>query len=80
MSLAVFHHELSDCYVSVTGELRQHREDVIVSDHMKYSQGSRFYELNELLIHQQDENIQSKMERYAVKTMMTQLIKPMTEE
>ena len=80
LSLAVFHHELSDCYVSVTGELRRHREDVIVSDHMKYSQGSRFYELNELLIHQQDENIQSKMECYAVKTMMTQLIKPMTEE
>ena len=80
LSLAVFYHELSDCYVSVSGELRRYREDVIISDHMKYSKGSRFYELNELLIHQQDEDVQKMMERYAVKTMMTQMVKPMTEE
>lgn len=80
LSLAVFYHELTDCYVSVTGELRRYREDVIVSDHMEHSKGSRFYELNELLVHQQDSDIQEKMERYAIKTMMTQLIKPMTEE
>ena len=52
---------------------------MIISDHMKYSKGSRFYELNELLIHQQDEDVQKMMERYAVKTMMTQMVKPMTE-
>lgn len=80
ISLAVFYHELADCYVSVSGEMRRHREDVIVSDHMKYSKGSRFYELNELLVHQQDKDIQTKMEQYAIKTMMTQFMKPMTEE
>ena len=80
ISLAVFYHELADCYVSVAGEMRRHREDVIVSNHMKYSKGSRFYELNELLIHQQDPDIQKQMEQYAIKTMMTQFIKPMTEE
>ena len=80
LSLAVFYHELADCYVSVTGEMRRHREDVIVSDHMDHSKGSRFYELNELLVHQNDADIQTKMEKYAIKTMMTQLIKPMTEE
>ena len=53
---------------------------MIISDHMKYSKGSRFYKLNELLIHQQDEDVQKMMERYAVKTMMTQMVKPMTEE
>lgn len=80
ISLAVFYHELADCYVSVAGEMRRHREDVIVSNHMKYSEGSRFYELNELLMHQQDPDIQKQMEQYAIKTMMTQFIKPMTEE
>lgn len=80
LSLAVFYHELSDCYVSVSGEMRRHRDDVIICDHMEYSKGSRFYELNDLFIHQQNVDIKQKMEQYAVKTMMTQLIKPMTEE
>ena len=80
LSLAVFYHELSDCYVSVSGEMRRHRDDVVISDHMEYSKGSRFYELNDLFIHQQNVDIKQKMEQYAIKTMMTQLIKPMTEE
>lgn len=43
-------------------------------------QGSRFYELNELIRHQQDGKLQMMMEEYAAKTMMVQFIKPMTEE
>ena len=80
LSGAIFYHELTDYYISVSGELRRHRDDVIIKDHMECSKGSRFYELNELLMHQQDRDIYKRMQQYAVKTMMTQFIKPMTEE
>ena len=79
-SASVFDHELNDHYVTIKGEERRHRDEVIITDHHRYCEGSRFYELNELIRHQQDPKIQTMMEEYAAKTMMVQFIKPMTEE
>lgn len=80
MSAAVFDHELADHFVTIQGEERRYRDHIIMKDHLEYSKKSRFHELNELIRHQQDQNIQTRMEEYAVKTMMVQFIKPMTEE
>ena len=79
-SASIFDHELNDHYVTIEGEERRYRDQVVVTDHLKYCKGSRFYELNELIRHQQDEKLQMMMEEYAAKTMMVQFIKPMTEE
>lgn len=79
-SASIFDHELNDHYVTIEGEERRYRDQVVVTDHLKYCKGSRFYELNELIRHQQDGKLQMMMEEYAAKTMMVQFIKPMTEE
>ena len=79
-SASIFDHELNDHYVTIEGEERRYRDQVVVTDHLKYCKGSRFYELNELIRHQQDGKLQMMMEKYAAKTMMVQFIKPMTEE
>ena len=79
-SASIFDHKLNDHYVTIEGEERRYRDQVVVTDHLKYCKGSRFYELNELIRHQQDGKLQMMMEEYAVKTMMVQFIKPMTEE
>lgn len=80
ISTSVFDHELTDHYVMIEGEDKRYRDHIIMTDHQEYSKGSRFYELNELVRHQQDRNIQAKMEEYAAKTMMVEFIQPMTEE
>lgn len=80
LSASVFDHELTDHYVTIVGEDKKYRDHIIMKDHLEYSKGSRFYELNEMVKHQQDRDIQKMMEEYAAKTMMVQFIKPMTEE
>ena len=80
LSAAVFDHELADHYVMIDGEEKRYRDHILMKDHLEHSKGSRFYELNELIKHQQDLKIQTMMEEYAIKEMMVQFIKPMTEE
>ena len=69
-SASIFDHELNDHYVTIEGEERRYRDQVVVTDHLKYCKGSRFYELNELIRHQQDGKLQMMMEEYAVKDLL----------
>lgn len=78
-SASIFDHELNDHYVTIEGEERRYR-DQVVDRSFEVLQGKPLYELNELIRHQQDGKLQMMMEEYAAKTMMVQFIKPMTEE
>lgn len=80
VSTVMFADELSDFFITIPGEEKRRRKDIKITDHIKNSKGSRFYELNEMLKNQHQDLNQGAMEQYEIKRKMAEFIKPMLED
>lgn len=79
-SEVMFSDEITDYYLKDVREGRRIRKDIKITNHVKQSRGSRFYELYEMIQNKNKNLSAASMETYAMKKQIVGLIQPMTED